>query len=129
MSKEVLIYLGDYAAGQDVLVSPAGAIDESAGSVDVSGGGLTVSGSVRVGGLKVVPGSYWAADESQSWFVEIEPNRPDRIAQQIADNGAAGRHTYEGLTSAEIGDHNRRLMFGQDDEAFPDPWTWSQIVD
>lgn len=44
-------------------------------------------------------------------------------------NIAAGRHEYDGLTSAEIGAYNRVLMFGENDEAFPDQDTWSRIVD
>jgi hypothetical protein len=48
----------------------------------------------------------------------------------IADNRTAGRdNQYEGLTSAEIGKYNGYLMFGENDEAFPDAAEWSRIVD
>ena len=33
------------------------------------------------------------------------------------------------MPSAEIGAMNRRIMFGANDEAFPDPATWAKIVD
>ena len=37
--------------------------------------------------------------------------------------------TYDGLTSAEIASYNLRLMFGENDEAFPSAEEWSRIVD
>ena len=47
----------------------------------------------------------------------------------INANRAAGRFIYDGLDSSEIGTYNGYLMFGENDEAFPDPQTWSSIVD
>lgn len=47
----------------------------------------------------------------------------------MAENRKAGRREGEGLTSSEIGRHSRALMFGENDEAFPDADTWSSIVD
>ncbi len=37
--------------------------------------------------------------------------------------------TYDGFTTEEIAAYNRRLMFGENDEAFPDLSEWSAIVD
>lgn len=51
------------------------------------------------------------------------------IRDAMNANIEAGRHEFDGLTSAEIGAYNRVLMFGENDEAFPDPDTWSSIVD
>ena len=53
----------------------------------------------------------------------------ETIRAIMAGNIEAGRHEYDGLTSAQIGEYNRRLMFGENDEAFPDPTAWSSIVD
>jgi hypothetical protein len=39
------------------------------------------------------------------------------------------RGTFEGFTSAEIAAWHRRLMFGENDEAFPSEAEWSAIVD
>lgn len=47
----------------------------------------------------------------------------------IAANRAAGRDTYAGLDSSEVGAFNRALMFGDNDEAFPGDAEWSRIVD
>lgn len=61
------------------------------------------------------------------------PASPDRSLAEIkaimAQNRKAGLREGEGLTSSEIGRHSRALMFGENDEAFPDPDTWSSIVD
>lgn len=51
------------------------------------------------------------------------------IKEIIKSNKAEGRFQFEGLTSSEIGTYNRYLMFGENDEAFPDQETWSMIVD
>lgn len=51
------------------------------------------------------------------------------IKEIIQANRNEGRFTYEGLTSSEIGEYNHALMFGENDEAFPDKETWSAIVD
>ena len=51
------------------------------------------------------------------------------ILSAINDNRAAGRFIFDGLDSSEIGKYNRYLMFGENDEAFPDAETWSSIVD
>jgi hypothetical protein len=44
-------------------------------------------------------------------------------------NAKAGRPTFEGFTSSEIGAYNRRIMFGANDAAFPSAREWSRIVD
>jgi hypothetical protein len=51
------------------------------------------------------------------------------IRDAMNANIEAGRHEYDGLTSSQIGAYNRALMFGENDEAFPDPDTWASIVD
>ena len=51
------------------------------------------------------------------------------LKDKVRANQLAGRDTYEGLTSAEIGEHSRALMFGDNDEAFPSPEEWSSVVD
>lgn len=51
------------------------------------------------------------------------------VGEIIRQNQLAGRETYDGLTSSEIGEHNRRLMFGDNDESMPDRAEWSRIVD
>jgi hypothetical protein len=48
---------------------------------------------------------------------------------KVKANQEAGREYYDGMTSSEIGDYNRYLMFGADDEAFPSQREWSMIVD
>lgn len=53
----------------------------------------------------------------------------DEIRNVIAENCREGREQFAGLTSAEIGRRNRALMFGDNDEAFPDDAEWSAIVD
>lgn len=55
--------------------------------------------------------------------------RLSRIRAQLQLNRQAGRDTYEGLTASEIGDYNRALMFGDNDEAFPSQEEWSRVVD
>jgi hypothetical protein len=58
---------------------------------------------------------------------------PDRSRLEVdaimRANNAAGRYQYEGLSTSEIAEYNRRLMFGENDEAFPDVHEWSLIVD
>lgn len=51
------------------------------------------------------------------------------LKDRIRANTLAGRDTYEGLTSAEIGEHSRAIMFGDNDEAFPSQEEWSRVVD
>jgi|LakMenEpi03Aug12_release.lakeMendotaPanAssembly.Ray.scaffolds.fasta_scaffold584899_4 hypothetical protein len=51
------------------------------------------------------------------------------IISAVRENNLAGRYSFDGLDSSEIGAYNRYLMFGKNDEAFPDPETWSSIVD
>lgn len=53
----------------------------------------------------------------------------NEIKQVIATNRTHGRSVYAGLSSAEIGQYNRSLMFGSNDEAFPSQEEWSSIVD
>lgn len=52
-----------------------------------------------------------------------------RIQNIIEINREAGREPYTGLGSAEIGRHNRAIMFGNNDEAFPSEAEWSRVVD
>jgi len=47
----------------------------------------------------------------------------------VAANNEAGRNSYDGLSSAQIGRLNRAAMFGDNDEAFPSDDEWSRIVD
>ena len=51
------------------------------------------------------------------------------IRETVAENNKHGRYSFDGLTSAEIAEYNRFLMFGENDDAFPDQATWSRIVD
>jgi hypothetical protein len=44
-------------------------------------------------------------------------------------NAQNGRHVYDGFSTDEIAAYNRRLMFGENDEAFPGAEEWSRIVD
>lgn len=37
--------------------------------------------------------------------------------------------TFDGFSTEEIAAFNRRLMFGENDEAFPSQEEWSMIVD
>ncbi|MCT4367053.1 MAG: hypothetical protein N3Z28_05210 [Synechococcaceae cyanobacterium MAG-AL2] len=48
---------------------------------------------------------------------------------KVNANYAAGKQPYEGLTTAEIAAYNRVLMFGENDEAFPDPDEWARWTD
>lgn len=52
-----------------------------------------------------------------------------RIRAVVKANRNAGREPFHGLSSAEIGRYNRAVMFGDDDEAFPEPEEWSAWVD
>lgn len=47
----------------------------------------------------------------------------------ILENQRAGRNAYEGLTTEEIAAYNRRLMFGENDEAFPGREEWALVTD
>ena len=51
------------------------------------------------------------------------------IKEIIKNNKAEDRFQFEGLTSSEIGTYSRYLMFGDNDEAFPDQETWALIAD
>ena len=51
------------------------------------------------------------------------------LKDRAAENRAAGRDQWHGMSSAEIGRLNRAAMFGDNDEAFPAQWEWSRIVD
>jgi hypothetical protein len=53
----------------------------------------------------------------------------ERVREKVDYNIRNGLPRYEGLLSHEIGTLNRAEMFGDDDEAFPDEWEWSLIVD
>lgn len=44
-------------------------------------------------------------------------------------NAQAGRFVFDGWSTSEIAAYNRRLMFGENDQAFPSASEWSRIVD
>ncbi len=52
-----------------------------------------------------------------------------RIREVVKANREAGRETFAGLESWEIGMYNGAIMFGDNDEAFPSQEEWSRIVD
>ena len=52
-----------------------------------------------------------------------------QIKAIISKNRTDKSAIYAGLTSFEIGQYNRSLMFGDSDEGFPDEGKWSAIVD
>ncbi len=54
---------------------------------------------------------------------------PEVVSDIIDANNAARRGSYEGLKTSEIAEHSRRLMFGENNEAFPSQEEWSRIVD
>ena len=47
----------------------------------------------------------------------------------ILENRVTQAGLYVGLTSSEIGEYNRSLMFGDNKEGFPSEAEWSTIVD
>lgn len=51
------------------------------------------------------------------------------VLEAVRRNKLAGRYSFDGLDSSEIGTYHRYLMFGADDEAFPSREEWSAIVD
>lgn len=51
------------------------------------------------------------------------------VRAAVDANRAAGRDLFAGMSSADIGRYHRAEMFGDNDEAFPDDWEWSRIVD
>lgn len=53
----------------------------------------------------------------------------EEIRAIVDANRAAGRECFDGLDSSQIGQYHRALMFGDNDEAFPDAKEWSSIVD
>jgi hypothetical protein len=53
----------------------------------------------------------------------------NEVEDIIAANHQARRYSFEGLTTAEIAERSRRIMFGDNDEAFPSQEEWSRIVD
>lgn len=50
-------------------------------------------------------------------------------ALYLANAQNPSKHTFEGFSTAEIAEWNRRLMFGENDEGFPSQEEWSAIVD
>lgn len=61
---------------------------------------------------------------------DATPNRNlAAVRAVITANRAAGRETYAGLESHEIGLYSRASMFGDNGEAFPSREEWSRIVD
>lgn len=53
----------------------------------------------------------------------------EEIKAVIEANYESKKPTYAGLSSSEIGEHSRSIMFGDDMEAFPDEKEWSAITD
>jgi hypothetical protein len=53
----------------------------------------------------------------------------DEVSDIIDQNNASRRWSYEGLSTSEISEHSRRLMFGENNEAFPSQEEWSRVVD
>lgn len=53
----------------------------------------------------------------------------ERIKGTVRANKLAGRSPFDGLSSFEIAKYSGALMFGDNDEAFPDAATWSAITD
>jgi hypothetical protein len=51
-----------------------------------------------------------------------------QIKEVIAANREAGNYIYENLESSEIGEYSRWLMFGDDDQAFPDQAEWDLVT-
>lgn len=51
------------------------------------------------------------------------------IKAKVYENKQAGRYQYDGLDSSDIGTYNRSVMFGDDDEAFPEEDEWSSWTD
>jgi hypothetical protein len=43
-------------------------------------------------------------------------------------NVQEGRRGYDGFTTEEIAAYNRRLMFGENGEAFPGQEEWARVV-
>jgi hemerythrin len=61
---------------------------------------------------------------------EKRESHKSTIQSIVENNRKAGKdNIYNGLTSHEIGIYNRSLMFGENDEAFPDQDEWSAWVD
>jgi len=58
-----------------------------------------------------------------------DPRTYEQLRAAYLANAQAGRHIYDGWTTAEISAYNRRLMFGEDDCAFPSQEEWSRVVD
>lgn len=62
----------------------------------------------------------------------VAPHRHRTIAEiraVVSDNENNGREKFAGLTSSEIGEYNRGIMFGDNCEAWPGDEAWSRIVD
>ena len=52
-----------------------------------------------------------------------------QIKAVISQNRTDKNAIYAGLTSSEIGQYNRSLMFGQDNAGFQNEEEWAAIVD
>ena len=48
---------------------------------------------------------------------------------RCGERGEAGRQSYDGLSSADIGRYNQAIMFGDHDEAFPDRDEWGWVTE
>jgi hypothetical protein len=51
-----------------------------------------------------------------------------QIKEVIAANREAGNYIYENLESSEIGQYSGWLMFGDDEQAFPDQAEWDLVT-
>lgn len=96
------------------------------------------TGTVSQVGKKVVIVSWNEGDAFDTFTMKealanlsIAPDRSleDIKAVILANGQDPTKGTYAGLRSSEIAAYNRRLMFGENDEAFPSQEEWSKIVD
>jgi hypothetical protein len=67
--------------------------------------------------------------------------KPNRVTQPAAPRShaelkaaylagaVAGRPVFDGWSTEEIAAWSRRVMFGENDEAFPGQAEWSRVVD
>jgi hypothetical protein len=55
--------------------------------------------------------------------------REQLTAIYLENAQSSTKSLYDGFTTEEISEWSRRLMFGENDEAFPSEEDWSAIVD
>lgn len=71
----------------------------------------------------------WAKEHGATEIIYTGDGTLAAIRARVRRNQLNGRDPYHGLSSADIGRYNRALMFGDQDEAFPDRAEWARIVD